>query len=86
MLKEEQIRCLDACIICVDRYQSTGDFMQTIQLEGVIQLLLHLREETAKGTPYENRFSTLAELKAYDKPTAEAVADQIIKDLYNEHH
>ena len=86
MLKEEQVRTIDACIICIDRYQFKGDLMQTIQLEGVLQLLLHLREETARGTSYEKRFSTLAELQAHTQPSAEAVADQIIKDLNDEHH
>lgn len=81
MTDEEKIRCLDAVLVCIDRYKTSGSFEQAVRLEGASIILIEVREAIALGTPWANKFSTMAEMT---RPPASEVAEKIIRDLNND--
>jgi hypothetical protein len=78
MNKEEQIRSLDACLICLDQYKTAGSFEMAIKFVGMMNLIASVREELAKNTPWEGKMSTMEEMM---RPSAEEVAAQILKEI-----
>lgn len=81
MDKEEQIKSIDICLISISHYVTAGSFGQAVQLRLVLKLLLGLREEVAKGTPWESEMMIHV---VKNKPTVEEVARQIIAELNND--
>ena len=78
MNKEEQIRSLDACLICLDQYKTAGSFEMAIKFVGMMNLIANIRESIAEGTPWAGKMSTIEEMT---RPSAEEVAAQILKEI-----
>ena len=85
MNKEDLIKSVDACIWGMSRYENAGSFGQAVHIRTLLILMAEIREQLAEGTPYKGKLFMPDEIIGFDlRPSAEQVAEQIIKDLNND--